>query len=63
MKTEDRRVCPSCGNELSGAVKLCPVCMLHGAPADDVESGESSSERVTNRNRKAWHDGFSIMSY
>ena len=47
MKTEDRRVCPSCGNEFSGAVEFCPVCMLHGALADDVESGESSSERVT----------------
>ena len=44
--TEDRRVCPSCGNEFSGAVKFCPLCMLHGALADDVESGESSSERV-----------------
>ena len=47
MKTEDRRVCPSCGNEFSGAVEFCPLCMLHGALADDVESGESSSERVT----------------
>ena len=46
MKTEDRRVCPSCGNEFSGAVEFCPVCMLHGALPDDVESGESSSERV-----------------
>ena len=40
----DRRICPSCGNEFSGAVEFCPVCMLHGALADDVESGESSSE-------------------
>ena len=46
MKTEDRRVCPSCGNEFSGAVEFCPVCMLHGALAGDVESGESSSEGV-----------------
>ena len=46
MKTEDRRVCPSCGNEFFGAVEFCPVCMLHGALADDVESGESSSERM-----------------
>ena len=44
--TEDRRVCPSCGNEFSGAVEFCPVCMLHGALADDVESGEPSSECV-----------------
>ena len=47
MNTEDRRICPSCGNEFSGAMEFCPVCMLHGALADDVESGESSSERVT----------------
>ena len=46
MKTEDRRICPSCGNEFSEAVEFCPVCMLHGALADHVESGESSSERV-----------------
>ena len=44
--TEDRRVCPSCGNEFSGAAECCPVCMLHGALADDVESGEPSSEGV-----------------
>ena len=43
----DGRVCPSCGNEFSGAMEFCPVCMLHGALADDVESGESSSEGVT----------------
>ena len=46
MKTEDRRVCPSCGNEFSGAMEFCPVCMLHRALAEEVESGESSSERV-----------------
>jgi serine/threonine protein kinase len=46
MKTEDRRVCPSCGNEFSGAVEFCPVCMLHKALAEDVESDESSYERV-----------------
>jgi hypothetical protein len=45
MKTEERRVCPSCGNEFSGAVEFCPVCMLRKARAGGVESGESSSER------------------
>ena len=29
-----------------GAVEFCPVCMMQGALADDVESGVSSSERV-----------------
>ena len=46
MKTQDGRICPSCGNEFSGAVEFCPVCMLHGALPNDVESGEPSSERV-----------------
>ena len=41
MKTEDRRVCTSCGNEFSGAVEFCPVCMLREALADGVESGET----------------------
>ena len=33
MKTEDKRVCPSCGNEFSEAVEFCPVCMMHKALA------------------------------
>ena len=57
MKTEDRRICPSCGNEFSGAVEFCPVCMLGKALAGKVESGESSatdtvvslSEQMTQR--------------
>jgi serine/threonine protein kinase len=44
MSTESRRTCPSCGNEFSGAVEFCPVCMLQKALAGGVESGESSSE-------------------
>ena len=44
MKVEDRRVCRSCGNEFSGAVEFCPVCMLRKALAGGVEFGESSSE-------------------
>ena len=31
MKTEDRRICPSCGNEFSGALEFCPICMLREA--------------------------------
>ena len=41
MKTEDRRTCPSCGNEFSGAMEFCPVCTLRKALAGGVESGES----------------------
>ena len=43
MKTEGRRICPSCGNELSGAMEFCPVCLLRKGLADGVESGESSA--------------------
>ena len=43
MSTEPQRTCPSCGNEFSGAMEFCPVCMLHKALADGVESGESSA--------------------
>ena len=45
MKTEDRRVCPSCGNEFSGAEEFCPVCMLHGAQAGDAKPNGSPPER------------------
>ena len=42
MSTEPQRTCPSCGNEFSGTMEFCPVCMLRKALADAVESGESS---------------------
>jgi hypothetical protein len=44
VKTEDRRVCPSCGNEFSGALAFCPVCMLGKALAVEVECSESLVE-------------------
>jgi tetratricopeptide (TPR) repeat protein len=43
MKIEPKRTCPSCGNELSGAMEFCPVCLLRKGLAGEVESGESSS--------------------
>ena len=47
MKTEDRRTCSSCGNQFSGAMEFCPVCMLRKALAGGVESGESSASEDT----------------
>jgi serine/threonine protein kinase len=44
MSTESQRTCPSCGNEFSGAMEFCPVCMLRKALADGVRSGESTFE-------------------
>ena len=46
MKTEDTRVCPSCGNEFSGAMEFCPICVLRGVLGEEVESftEESLSE-------------------
>jgi hypothetical protein len=47
MSTERQRTCPSCGNELSGAMELCPVCMLRQGLAGGAESGESSASEDT----------------
>ena len=47
MITEPQRACPSCGNEFSGAMEFCPVCMLRKALAGGVESGESSASEDT----------------
>src|SRR5271157_4989866 len=44
MSTEPQRTCSNCGNEFSGAMEFCPVCMLRKGLAGGVESGESSFE-------------------
>jgi len=46
MKTEPQRTCPSCGNEFSGTLEFCPVCMLRKGLAGGVESGESSFQET-----------------
>src|SRR6202040_2522007 len=46
MSTQPQRTCPSCGNELSGAMEFCPVCMLRKGLAGGVVSGESSFEEA-----------------
>src|SRR5262249_52761931 len=46
MNTEPQRTCPSCGNEFSGAMEFCPVCMLRKGLAGGAESGESSFEEA-----------------
>src|SRR6201994_308073 len=43
MSTEPQRTCPSCGNEFSGAMEFCPICMLRRGLAGGIESGESLS--------------------
>src|SRR5258705_6019621 len=47
MSREPQRICPSCGNELSGAIELCPVCMLRRGLVGGPESGESSASEDT----------------
>jgi hypothetical protein len=46
MKAEPQRTCPSCGNEFSGGMEFCPVCMLRKGLAGGIESGESSASKV-----------------
>ena len=43
MSAEPQRTCPSCGNEFSGAMEFCPVCMLRKGLGGWIESGESST--------------------
>src|SRR6202051_2942184 len=47
MSTEPQRTCSICGNELSGAMEFCPVCMLRKALAGGVESGASYASEDT----------------
>src|SRR5246127_3541645 len=47
MNTLSQRTCPSCGNEFSGAMEFCPVCMLRKGLAGGLESGESSASEDT----------------
>src|SRR5262252_2337052 len=47
MSTEAQRTCPSCGNEFSGAMEFCPVCLLRKGLAGGTESGESSVSEET----------------
>src|SRR3979411_92685 len=47
MSTEPQRTCPSCGNEFSGAMEFCPVCVLREALVRGVESGASSASEET----------------
>src|SRR5215471_1298759 len=49
MSTEPKRTCPSCGKELSGAMELCPVCVLRETVTGGIESGESFSEDAVKR--------------
>src|SRR5271165_6900476 len=51
MSTEPQRTCPSCGNQVSGSMEFCPVCMLRkglgGGVEPRVEPGESSASEDT----------------
>src|SRR5215468_10728548 len=46
MSTEPQRTCPSCGNEFSGAMEFCPVCMLRKGLASGIVFGESSFDEA-----------------
>jgi hypothetical protein len=46
MNPEPQRTCASCGNEFSGAMEFCPVCMLRKGLAAAVASSESSFEEA-----------------
>src|ERR1700722_18627065 len=45
MSLEPIRTCLSCGNEISGAMEFCPVCLLRKGLTGKVASDESSGWR------------------
>jgi Protein kinase domain/NACHT domain len=49
VSAESKRTCPSCGNEFSGTMEFCPVCMLRKGLAGGVASDESSASDGTIR--------------
>ncbi len=49
MSTEPRRTCSICGNEYSGVVEFCPICMFRRVVASGVQSGESPASADTVR--------------
>jgi hypothetical protein len=46
MSAEPPHICPSCGNEFSGAIGFCPVCILRKALPGAAESGTSTFEET-----------------
>ena len=52
MKTEQNRICPSCGTAIAAAWKFCPVCMLQEAVVEDFESGEFSETAIEPENAR-----------
>jgi len=47
MSTEAQRICPSCGNEFSGAIEFCPVFLLcKGVLPEGSSLGESSFDEA-----------------
>ncbi|MBV8223749.1 MAG: hypothetical protein JO232_01005 [Verrucomicrobia bacterium] len=47
MSADLQRTCPGCGNEFSGAMEFCPVCMLRRALPGAADSGASSVSEDT----------------
>ena len=45
MSAEPQRTCPSCGNEFSGAMEFCPVCVLRKALGDADHERTSALRR------------------
>src|SRR6476469_7549045 len=47
MRAEPQRTCPSCGNQFSGAMEFCPVCMLRKALAGGGVIRETTASEDT----------------
>jgi predicted ATPase len=58
MKRKPQLTCPTCGNEFSGAMEFCPICILHTGLASEIDSGESASEDTVKPTSEPRAQGF-----
>jgi len=62
MSADLQRTCPNCGNDFSGAMEFCPVCMLRAAIPGAAESGASLFEEAVSRSRSSQGNDLSTTS-
>jgi predicted amidophosphoribosyltransferase len=62
MSTEPQRTCLSCGNEFSGAMEFCPVCMLRMGLAGESSAFADTVKPATPEHTVQRFEHYELMS-